>query len=212
MNGMFIMQLTCSTVLAHSIQAAGVANAAAVVCFMSKQYEASSNCALELKFAHQSGVPLVPVMMQDKFAASGWLGILTAGQLWTPFFDAGVFDESIDLLVRQIYKNVMPAADDDENVFSFDDVKDELARMRSGLDESSATATSSSVARVPAVVPAMPAGLRVSAEMRQLLVNLTSSDSTRIGFVGMGGIGKTVVSADTSTCCQLLLSSVLMAR
>jgi hypothetical protein len=48
----------------YDSMAAGVQNAAAVVCFLSKRYEDSANCSLEAKFAHQSGVPLVPVMMQ----------------------------------------------------------------------------------------------------------------------------------------------------
>ena len=68
--------------------AEGVRNAACVVCFMTKKYQDSENCALvrchshgtrpflrsarltgvvlwsqELKFAKQSGVPIVPVMM-----------------------------------------------------------------------------------------------------------------------------------------------------
>ena len=50
--------------------AAGVQNAAAVVCFMSEAYESSANCALEAKFAQQSGVPLVPVMMQENYSAA----------------------------------------------------------------------------------------------------------------------------------------------
>eukprot|EP01050_Picozoa_sp_SAG11_P000358 SAG11_NODE_10_length_27955_cov_15.365235_10_plen_76_part_00 len=63
----------------YDSMAAGVQNAAAVVCFMSKKYENSVNCALELKFAAQNGVPLVPVLMEPGFRAGGWLGILTAG-------------------------------------------------------------------------------------------------------------------------------------
>ena len=43
--------------------AAGVENAACVVCFLSQQYQDSENCKLELKFAKQNGVPIVPVMV-----------------------------------------------------------------------------------------------------------------------------------------------------
>ena len=45
-----------------SIQAEGVSNASAVVCFMSEQYQSSENCQLELKFAKQSGVGIIPVV------------------------------------------------------------------------------------------------------------------------------------------------------
>ena len=58
--------------------AAGVQGACAVVCFMSSKYESSANCALELKFAVQNGVPLVPVLIEDGFRAGGWLGLVTA--------------------------------------------------------------------------------------------------------------------------------------
>ena len=48
----------------------------------------SANCALELKFAKQTGVPIVSVMMEAPdssgrpWQAGGWLGIITAGSLW----------------------------------------------------------------------------------------------------------------------------------
>ena len=77
--------------------AEGVRNAACVVCFMTKKYQDSSNCALELKFAKQSGVPIVPVMMEPRktgqpWHAGGWLGIITAGKLWTPMYDEASFE------------------------------------------------------------------------------------------------------------------------
>ena len=55
--------------------------------FMTKAYENSENCALELKLAKQTGIPIVPVMMAPGYTASGWLGLLTAGSLWTPMHD-----------------------------------------------------------------------------------------------------------------------------
>ena len=68
--------------------AEGVTNAACLVCFMTQAYQDSANCALELKFAKQSGVPIVPVMMEAPdssgrmWQAGGWLGVITAGSLW----------------------------------------------------------------------------------------------------------------------------------
>lgn len=53
--------------------AEGVEKAAAVVCFLSAAYQASENCALELKFSRQSGVPIVPVMAQQGWRPTGWL-------------------------------------------------------------------------------------------------------------------------------------------
>ena len=43
-----------------------VQNACCVLCFMTAAYEGSENCALELQFARQSGVPIVPALMQAR--------------------------------------------------------------------------------------------------------------------------------------------------
>ena len=48
----------------YDSMAEGVTNASAVVCFMSQKYQSSENCMLELKFAKQTGVEIVPVMME----------------------------------------------------------------------------------------------------------------------------------------------------
>eukprot|EP01047_Picozoa_sp_COSAG01_P027193 COSAG01_NODE_1786_length_9231_cov_19.575276_4_plen_57_part_00 len=44
--------------------AEGVQGACVVVCFMSAKYQSSENCKLELKFARQTGCPIVPVMVR----------------------------------------------------------------------------------------------------------------------------------------------------
>ena len=44
--------------------AQGVQGAAVVICFLSQQYQLSENCKLELKFACQTGIPIVPVMLE----------------------------------------------------------------------------------------------------------------------------------------------------
>ena len=66
----------------YDSMAAGVQGAGVVVCFMSQQYQDSANCKLELKFAQQSGMAIVPCMMQDNWKASGWRGIICAGKKW----------------------------------------------------------------------------------------------------------------------------------
>lgn len=61
----------------YDSMAAGVANAAVVVAFLSQRYQDSVNCQLELKYAKQRGVPIVTVNMQDKWRASEWLGVIS---------------------------------------------------------------------------------------------------------------------------------------
>jgi hypothetical protein len=55
-----------------------------------------------LKFAQQSGVPIIPVMMEPNFAAKKWLGILTAGSIWTPMYKQSAVDAGIENLIVQM--------------------------------------------------------------------------------------------------------------
>jgi hypothetical protein len=206
----------------YDSMAEGVQGAACVICFMTQAYQESANCKLELKFAQQSGVPIVPVMLAPDWRASDWLGIVTAGALWTALY-SGDFKDSIRKIIAQIRKNVVyvaPANTDEssdeyeEVAFSVDDMRGELQRLMADLHvakgelngqnaQGSATAPKGTAAttaavgsfRIPAGVPFDPSGLRVTAEMKQLHKLLLSANSApQIGFCGMGGIGKTTIS------------------
>eukprot|EP01050_Picozoa_sp_SAG11_P013285 SAG11_NODE_1540_length_4722_cov_2.812243_3_plen_1121_part_00 len=182
----------------YNSMAEGVQSATAIVCFMTFKYESSKNCALELKFAHQRGLPIVPAMMQEGFVASGWLGILTAGLLWTRLWNLSTFPEDIDSLVEQIVLTTDPEAESSDAVSSdanADEVKSELLRLREDATVPSASQSKSSEALVPPLVPALPVGVLVTSEMEDLLSRLIKSDKKRLGFCGMGGIGKTVISS-----------------
>ena len=85
-----------------------VSNACVVVCFMSEKYQQSANCMLEVKFAKQSGVGMIPVMMEGGgWRPSGWLGLITAGSLWVPLSDESQFEENIRQLYGQIQGRVL---------------------------------------------------------------------------------------------------------
>ena len=57
----------------------------------------------ECKFARQSGVPILPVMVEaGGWRATGWLGLLTAGSLWVRMSDETAFDENVHQLYSQI--------------------------------------------------------------------------------------------------------------
>jgi hypothetical protein len=99
----------------YDSMAEGVQGAACILCFMTQAYQDSTNCKLELKFAQQSGVPIVPVMMEDGFSAKGWLGILTSGSIWTTLNtvvtgndpeDAAALEVGVKKLVDMIQKAV----------------------------------------------------------------------------------------------------------
>jgi hypothetical protein len=182
----------------YDSMAEGVKHAAVIICFMSQQYEDSKNCALELKFAAQTGVPIVPAMMSPDFTASGWLGILTAGLLWTRLWQPSTFAGDVESLVQQILKVVDEEADDtDANVGTetIDEVKDELLRLREDTEVKTKTIEPAQEAWIPPSVQSLPTGLLVTPEMEELLSKVLNSTDPRVGFCGMGGIGKTVISS-----------------
>ena len=86
----------------YDSMAQGVQGAACVICFMSQKYQMSENCKLELKFAKQIGVPIVPVIVGNTdWRPSDWLGIITAGALWVSLDDE-IVTQNIDNVVTQI--------------------------------------------------------------------------------------------------------------
>jgi hypothetical protein len=186
--------------------AEGVSNASVVVCFMSQAYQDSENCMLELKFAKQSGVPLVPVMVEGSgWRPSAWLGLLTAGALWTPLTDPATFDENVRQLQGQIEKVTGVAEHEevssDEAVASSSEAKEELERLRDDLAPRSVSASAAVLAdplqpaTLPAGVPKLPAKFQTTeqiAELTRLVLSTTAADMSmpRVGFHGMGGASK----------------------
>ena len=63
-------------------------------------------------------------------------------------------------------------------------------------DKAISVKSTTELCKLPAVVPNNPAGLRVTDEMKELLAALlvTPTVGHQVGFCGMGGLGKTVVS------------------
>ena len=159
----------------------------------------------------------MPVLMEPGFIASGWLGIITAGALWVPLFEKRAFDGGIKQLVQQIQRAVpreeQGEDDDDElgggagpELFTADEVRSELERLRADMEaassrrskpvgrRSAADGQPAGPCELPAGVPQLPSGLRVSSEMRSLGEALLHG-GCRVGFNGMGGVGKTTVSS-----------------
>ena len=86
----------------YDSMAQGVSNAAVVVAFMTQRYQDSENCKLELKYAKQKKIPIIPALMQGNgWRASEWLGVLTAGALWTPLYDASTMQQNLQSLIDQ---------------------------------------------------------------------------------------------------------------
>ena len=169
--------------------AAGVSKAAVVVVFMTQRYQDSDNCRLELKFAKEKNVPLVPVMMQDAWRPDGWLGLIMAGALWTPLHDEASFEQNLYSLVDQI-KVVVPSAILDAKhpttASPTTEVEHDVQALRAELDglrqelhtqqrgsahatrEFAAAAGEDSLAPLPAEVPPLSLHVWPTADMAKL--------------------------------------------
>ena len=138
--------------------------------------------------------------MQQDYMPRGWLGLLTAGLLWTPLHEKSSLEDNVDALLNQIRRTLAPDADlqpeelqvgshaADGTDFSVTDLRDELQRLK---QEQEATASSlqanqgnqsSGQAKVPASVPDLPRGILVTQSMEELLTHLTTGDKNRVAF------------------------------
>jgi hypothetical protein len=159
--------------------------------------------------------------MEAGWSASDWLGVITAGSLWTPLIDERDFDENIRQLMAQIQSAVGTANDaDDESfstdqdelfhayrattepaakqLFSLEEMRQELERLRADSEKAGAhlATVAGEECSLPAAIPEMRDGLVVSNAMHTLVDTVASITSKRfVGFWGTGGIGKTMTSA-----------------
>ena len=151
------------------------------ICCASPRYQSSENCKLELKFAKQSGVEIVPVMAEGKnWRPSNWLGLITAGALWTPLIKDADFEDNIAALAGQVKKSLPEVDDDHEETIepiaeTRDEMTEELERLKEALTvttdeptEKVDTTSETVCALVPSIVPELPPRYRATAEIREL--------------------------------------------
>jgi hypothetical protein len=175
------------------------------------------------------------MLAEGRWKPSGWLGICTAGCLWTLLNDND-FDACVDQVVAQIATVAIITDDASDSTLDrgankplhvsiADSGVAELHRLRKNIGEATArgklTDLSAPIfdpalpAVVPALVPTLPWNFRETdsiVELRRLLLS-TRVDGTvkRIGFYGRGGIGKTVASSallrdtDVRSCYDQIL-------
>ena len=149
----------------YDSMAQGVSNAAVVIAFISQRYQDSENCKLELNFAKQNNVPIVPVKMQDHWKASEWLGVVTAGLLWTPMHDQTAVQQNVQAVIEQI-KAAVPTVS--------------VSSGRSPLRSASPTATVSSAEDSEEV-------LALRAELDSLRQDLSKQATQRLQLVAYRG-------------------------
>eukprot|EP01047_Picozoa_sp_COSAG01_P073196 COSAG01_NODE_11859_length_1846_cov_2.024614_1_plen_103_part_00 len=81
---------------------------AAKMCYgISNAYKESTNCRLEAQYAFQQKKDMVPLMMEERYSPSGWLGMLLGVRLWYGFCglvleSEEAFKGKIDELCREL--------------------------------------------------------------------------------------------------------------
>lgn len=88
--------------------AAAVEQASIIVAFFSQGYMKSPNCRRELEYAARLNKPFIPVRVQDKYRADGWLGLLLGNQLYFDISNGSNFTENLPKLMGEIEKTIRP--------------------------------------------------------------------------------------------------------
>ena len=57
---------------------------------------------LEAEYAFALKKPIIPLMMEKKYKANGWLGFLSGSKLWIEFTDKEQFKNGMNKLIREI--------------------------------------------------------------------------------------------------------------
>lgn len=76
-----------------------------VVC-VSRKYKESSNCRLEGEYAYQKRKEIVPLMMEENYAADGWLGALLGTKLWYDCTSDELMHRNIESAIAAIRKRL----------------------------------------------------------------------------------------------------------
>ena len=103
---MSMLEWESEFILNHSESSASALPQVILIC-ISLAYKESANCRLEAQYGHLRGVPLMPLMMEEHYRPTGWLGILMGTKLYFNFHPAAIatdasFMESMDLVERNL--------------------------------------------------------------------------------------------------------------
>jgi len=93
-----------------SAMADAVEGSEVVIVGLSSKYQHSKNCRLEGEYAHLNSKTIVPLMMENNFRPTGWLGLIIGGRLWFDFTAEDKHDTSYQGLVSELQRSLGPPA------------------------------------------------------------------------------------------------------
>lgn len=98
-----IEQMSGSTLDA---MASAIEQAAIVIVVFTQQYKMSPSCRSEAEYCYKMGKPFIPVRLQQKYIADGWLGIILGTRLFYDLTKPVEWEETFEKLCAEINRMV----------------------------------------------------------------------------------------------------------
>lgn len=93
-----------------SAMAEAVEGSEVVIVCLSSKYQNSKNCRLEGEYAHLNSKTIIPLMMENNFRPTGWLGLIIGGRLWFDFSSEERQAASYPGLMSELKRSLGPAS------------------------------------------------------------------------------------------------------
>lgn len=82
--------------------ARAVEESAVVLVCVSKRYKESQACRTEAEYAFQRKKRIIPIMMEQGYKPTGWLGALLGTRLYINLYDPRSISAKLPLLIREL--------------------------------------------------------------------------------------------------------------
>ncbi|CAF1497067.1 unnamed protein product [Adineta ricciae] len=82
--------------------ATAVENASCLICFLTKEFQQSDYCKLELQYAKKRNIPIIPLKLVQNWEPSSWLGLITAGLIHINIYSTLRSEERL----RELYDRI----------------------------------------------------------------------------------------------------------
>jgi len=73
---------------------------------VTEKYRLSANCRIEGEYSFSLKKPIIPLMMQDNYKPTGWLGALLGSKLWFKFSCENDLQSNFDQLLHELDRNL----------------------------------------------------------------------------------------------------------
>ncbi|CAF3382852.1 unnamed protein product [Rotaria socialis] len=96
--------------------AEAIENSKFVLLCMSSNYKKSINCKAEAEYAFNQHSKIIPLIVEPKYKADGWLGFMAGSKIYVDFADKEdeEFEKAYNLLIEELKRNGLDDKDEDQ--------------------------------------------------------------------------------------------------